>query len=104
MRLMRMAAIIEMTVTTTSIASAAGWKAGVARAAITPAKPMWMAGYASRTKPAEGKRNDLWVKALALEDAAGRRVVLVTLDVCGIDRKLSDRVRDRLQREYQLGR
>ena len=51
--------------------------------------PMWMAGYASRTEPAEGKLHDLWAKALALEDAAGKRVVLVTLDVCGIDRELS---------------
>src|SRR4051812_47531257 len=104
MRLTRLAAIIAMTLTLNSIASAAEWKAGVARAIITPAKPMWMAGYASRTKPAEGKRNDLWVKALALEDGSGKRVVLVTLDVCGIDRTFSNRVRDRLQREYQLGR
>ena len=33
---------------------AATWKAGAARVKITPAKPMWMSGYASRTKPAEG--------------------------------------------------
>ena len=104
MRFTPLAAFLAIVMTLPGTLSAAGWKAGVARAVITPTKPMWMAGYASRTKPAEGKRNDLWVKALALEDAAGKRVVLVTIDVCGIDRTFSNRVRDRLQQEYQLGR
>src|SRR5687768_7596774 len=85
-------------------ARAAGWKAGVARAVITPDRPMWMAGYASRTKPAEGKLNELWVKALALEDASGKRAVLVTLDLCGVDRDTSNRIRDRLLQSHQLGR
>ena len=49
------------------------WKAGVAVKVITPSEPMWMAGYAGRNKPAEGKEHDLHVKALALEDADGRR-------------------------------
>lgn len=84
--------------------AAAEWKAGVGRAVITPSTPMWMSGYASRDRPAQGKLHDLWVKALALEDASGKRAVLVTLDLCGIDRGLSGRVRDRLQAEHGLGR
>ena len=51
----------------------AGWKAGTGRVAITPKEPMWMAGYAARTKPSEGAVHDLWAKALALEDPAGQR-------------------------------
>ena len=43
----------------------AGWKAGTGRVAITPKEPMWMAGYAARTKPSEGAVHDLWAKALA---------------------------------------
>src|SRR3954451_8697362 len=66
-----------------------GWKAGVAREAITPREPIWMAGYAARTRPSEGAMHDLWAKALILEDPGGRRAVLVTLDICGIDRALS---------------
>ncbi len=50
---------------------AQGWKAGVARVAITPKASQWMAGYAARTRPAEGKLHDLWAKALALEDEKG---------------------------------
>ena len=47
------------------------WRAGVAKADITPTEPLWLAGYASREKPADGKVTQLWIKALALEDAAG---------------------------------
>ncbi len=82
----------------------AAWKAGTARIAITPKQPMWMAGYAARTKPSEGAVHDLWAKALALEDPAGRRAILVTLDVCGIDRELSNRIRDTLKSGDGLGR
>jgi neutral ceramidase len=87
-----------------SAAQAAEWRAGIGRAVITPTTPMWMSGYAGRDRPAGGKLHDLWVKALALEDAAGNRAVLVTLDLCGIDRDFSAAVRDRLQAEHGLGR
>lgn len=60
-----------------------GWKAGVARTNITPIEPLWMGGYAARTKPAEGKAMDLWLKALALEDARGHRALIVTSDLLG---------------------
>ncbi|MGP0065481.1 MAG: neutral/alkaline non-lysosomal ceramidase N-terminal domain-containing protein [Isosphaeraceae bacterium] len=82
----------------------AGWQAGTAKAAITPKQPMWMSGYASRTRPSEGAVHDLWAKALALQDPAGRRAVLITLDICGIDRALSIRIRDTLQSRHDLGR
>ncbi len=82
----------------------AGWKAGTARVAITPKEPMWMAGYATRNKPSEGAVHDLWAKALALEDPVGRRAILITLDICGIDRELSNRVRDTLKSRHGLNR
>ena len=66
-----------------------GLKAGVGRVEITPEGPIWMSGYAARTKPAEGKLHDLWAKALVLEDPDGRRGVLVTMDLVGIPRDLS---------------
>ena len=49
----------------------AAWKAGTARV-ITPKTPMWMSGYAARTKPSQGVVHDLWAKALAIEDPSGR--------------------------------
>src|SRR5437660_997076 len=77
-------------------AVAEGWKAGTARAAVTPKQPMWMAGYGARDRPSEGAVHDLWAKALVLEDPSGRKAALVTLDVCGIGRDLSLQIRDAL--------
>jgi neutral ceramidase len=82
----------------------AAWQAGTAKVAITPHQPMWMSGYAARTKPSEGAVHDLWAKALAIKDPSGRVVLLVTLDLVGIDRELSTRLRDALQRRHGLGR
>jgi hypothetical protein len=69
-----------------------GFKAGTASKVITPTGPLWMAGYASRNKPCETKHHDLWVKALAIEDPAGNRCVLLTSDLCGIPRSLTEPV------------
>ncbi len=82
----------------------AGWRAGVAKANITPDQPMWLAGYGGRDRPAEGKLHDLWVKALALEDAMGRRVVLLTSDLCGMPKWLDENVCARLKKTHGLER
>jgi hypothetical protein len=84
--------------------AAAEWKAGVARVRITPEEPLWMSGYAARDRPAEGTLHDLWAKALALDDEQGRRAVLVTMDLCGIDRDLSHRACRRILEKHQLDR
>jgi hypothetical protein len=83
--------------------NANGWKAGVARAVITPEKSVWLAGYGSK-RPPDGKLHDLWMKALALEDDAGRRVVLITSDFQGVPKSMSDRVFDQLRQRYGLER
>jgi hypothetical protein len=64
------------------------WKAGTARANITPTQPLWMAGFASRTNPAAGKFMDLWIKVLALEDARGHRAVILTSDLLGFPQSI----------------
>ncbi len=84
--------------------SPAGWKAGVARAKITPEQPMWMAGYAARNHPAEGTLHDLWVKVLVLEDASGNRAVVVTSDLLGFPRAMAKRICSELSRKYGLRR
>lgn len=80
-----------------------GWKAGVARAIITPEKGVWLAGYGSK-RPPDGKLHDLWMKVLALEDPSGERVVLVTSDFQGVPREMSDRVFEQLQSRLKLER
>ena len=89
---------------TSASAGTKGWRAGVARAAITPKEPIWMAGYAIRDHPSEGVLVDLWAKALALEDAKGEKVVLVTTDLLGIPKKMSDHIRDQIVIKYGLAR
>lgn len=80
------------------------WMVGVGREKITPAEPMWMAGYASRNEPFQDVLTDLWVKALLLEDATGRKALLVTLDLVGIERTLSQEICDKLQNRFGLER
>ncbi len=79
------------------------WKAGVAKTVITPEKSVWLAGYGSKRAP-DGKLHDLWMKALALEDAAGHRAVLITSDFQGVPKAMSDQVFEQLQKEFGLKR
>jgi hypothetical protein len=81
---------------------AASWKAGTATATITPQKMLFMAGYAARTKPAEGKVQELFAKAFALEDEQGGRLVFVTLDLIGVPQWLRHAVAARAEKEFKL--
>lgn len=85
-------------------AQSAAWKVGVSRENITPSEYMWMSGYGGRDRPAEGKATDLWGKAMAVEDADGRRLVLVTLDLVGIDRDTSVAITREVATRYGLPR
>lgn len=80
------------------------WKAGVASVKITPDGSMWMAGYASRDKPSEGVAQDLYAKALALEDADGRRLVMITTDLIGIPRAVRDWLEADVRDSFKLPR
>jgi hypothetical protein len=80
------------------------WKAGVSSEVMTPERRMWLGGYASRDRPAEGVMQDLWIKALALEDRYGKRVVLVTTDMVGMPKAMSDRIRKILDTRFNLSK
>lgn len=84
--------------------AAAGFRAGTARLDITPDGPTWMSGYASRKKPSEGVLQKLWAKALAVEDGRGGKVVIVTTDLIGLPREVSDVAAARIQKDYGLER
>jgi len=79
-----------------------GWKVGVASIVITPDESMWMAGYAARNKPSEGKVHDLHAKALALEDEQGTRFVIVTVDLIGIPRPTRDWLAEHAKQSFKL--
>ncbi len=78
------------------------WRVGVAAAKITPEQRLHMAGYAGRKEPAEGTEQDLFGKAIAIEDRDGNRVVFVTLDLIGVLEKLRTEVATKVQEKYSL--
>ncbi len=82
----------------------ATWKMGLAKAVITPEAPMYLAGYGNRTAAAEGKLHDIWIKVMALEDAAGRRGVIITSDVCGFSKASYEAICGDLKKRCGLSR
>jgi neutral ceramidase len=81
-----------------------GIRAGAGRVDITPDGPIWMTGYASRTHPSTGVLQHLWAKALAIEDSKGGRVVIVTTDLVGLPRAVTDAAAARIQKAHGLDR
>ena len=86
------------------VAAAGGFRAGVASVNITPDGPIWLSGYANRTKPSEGVAHPLFAKALALEDSKGVRVVFITTDLIGLPRSVADLAAARILKEYGIER
>ena len=80
------------------------WKAGFAKTKITPDKFMWMSGYSSRTGPAEGTEIDLSAKAALLQSSDGKALLLVTLDLVGIDRDTSQAICKKIMAKHKLPR
>lgn len=78
------------------------WKAGAATVDITPTRMIWMAGYASRNKPAEGVMQHLFAKALAIADREGGRMVFVTADLVGIPLELRQSIEKQAGEKYGL--
>lgn len=81
-------------------------RVGLARVCITPEKPIWLHGYAgkARFRPFEGKLNELYAKAMALEDARGERAVLITVDLCVLRAAEGKALFGRLTERTGLGR
>src|SRR5262245_49509298 len=92
-------AVVLVTLTASSIAQDADWKVGLARVKVTPEQPVFMSGYASRNKPYESIHDDLFVKALVLEDAKGTRAALVTSDLIGFTAAVGNPIRQPIEKE-----
>lgn len=87
------------------VAPAQNWRAGAASVVVTPKGPAWLAGFASRNRPSEGVVSDLRVKALALADeGSGKTTVIVTADLIGFRRAVSDAIAERCRKQYGIER
>ncbi|HWQ56412.1 MAG TPA: neutral/alkaline non-lysosomal ceramidase N-terminal domain-containing protein [Bryobacteraceae bacterium] len=87
-----------------TLGAAPAWKAGVSSVVITPETPIWMAGYADRKQPSQGKLHDIHAKALALDDGSGKPAVLVTTDLLGLTAKVSDTIARDAEKKFGLPR
>lgn len=81
-----------------------GFRAGVARVKITPDLPVWLNGYANRTHPSNHVMQDLWAKALALDDGKSGRIVIVTADLLFLPREITGQVAERCEKQFGLKR
>ena len=63
-----------------------------------------MAGYGARNHPSEGVLRDLYVKALALESEPGQPSVIVTADILGFPREVSEVIAARCEKQFGLSR
>ena len=82
----------------------AGWRVGLADVCVTPEGPIRMAGYGGRTEPSESVLADLYAKAIAFEDAEGRRAVMITADVIGFRASLAKLICDGITEKTGLER
>src|SRR6476646_8617970 len=89
---------------TGTVLAAADYKAGIAVQVITPQQPIYLSGYANRTHASEGVVHDLKAKALAIEDKSHGRLVIVTTDLIGLPRSITDVVAARVEKEHGLDR
>ncbi|HEX4415885.1 MAG TPA: neutral/alkaline non-lysosomal ceramidase N-terminal domain-containing protein, partial [Lacipirellulaceae bacterium] len=80
------------------------YKAGAASVCITPDEPLWLAGYAVRKSPASGKVSNLYVSALALEDGAGQRFVIASIEIISVNAKLAARIFEVVRTKHGLAR
>ena len=91
------------------------WTIAKGRVSITPQEPVWLSGFASRTQPPVSNDTLNGIPLFARAVVIGERergglvpsagpLVLVTLDVVGIDRRLSDRIFEFAGRRRGLGR
>jgi neutral ceramidase len=96
--------LMLLTALPTARAAESEWKVGLAQVKITPDKPVFLAGYASRNKPFANVAADIYAKALALEDSHGQRVVLVTSDLLGFPAAVAEPICERLRDKAGLKR
>ncbi|MFZ0281074.1 MAG: neutral/alkaline non-lysosomal ceramidase N-terminal domain-containing protein [Bacteroidales bacterium] len=81
-----------------------GFSAGLGRKTITPETPVWLSGYAARTKPSTEVLHDLWAKALVIEDEKDNRIIIVTLDIIGLSHELSEEIVKRVVEKHGISR
>lgn len=87
------------------------WLVGFAKEDITPTEPMWLSGFASRSrapslKEVSAASNRLFLRAVALRPykEPNAFLILIAIDLIGADKAFTDHVYDRLRKELGYSR
>jgi hypothetical protein len=70
----------------------AALKGGFAKVDITPPVGVWLSGYASRNKPSEGISDELYAKALVLDDGQNK-IAIVSADLLWVPLETTNEIR-----------
>jgi len=70
----------------------AALKAGCAKVDITPPAGVWLSGYSSRNKPSEGISDELYAKAIVLDDGQNKTAI-VSADLLWVPLETTNEVR-----------
>lgn len=81
--------------------AASALRAGAAETTITPAPGVDLSGYAAREGPSIDVHDDLWCRAVVLDDGM-TRVALISLDLLGIDFELDAAIRAAVARSARI--
>jgi hypothetical protein len=77
---------------------------GVARIDITPEEPIRLSGYRTRREPTDKVEGRLWAKALAIGRDDQKPAVLITVELVGITRSMTDGLAQRLTEKAGITR
>ena len=80
------------------------FRAGSGKREITPSAPIYLSGYASRTKPSEGVESPIYARALVIEDSKGQKSILVSVELVGVPREFSEVIASRLKSKWGIDR
>lgn len=86
------------------LSAAETWQAGFGKVVITPDEPTALSGYAGRNTAAKGKIHDLYARAAALRDPAGKTIVMVATDLIGVPATMAAVVCTEVEKRHQLAR
>ncbi len=75
-----------------SLAGQAALRGGCARVDITPRASVWLSGYGARNKPSDGIVDELYAKALVLDDGQNK-IAIVSADLLWVPIKITAEIR-----------
>ena len=80
------------------------WRVGAAKADITPALPVRLSGYGSRSQSTSEIEDRLFARAMTLQHGELPPLVIVSLDAIGLSASLTDQIHAQLKEKFLLDR